>query len=155
MEYRYVGLTTAVTDGTVNTTGDGGFELFGYAAMNKLCADEFGDSARVATVEEALFRDDSDSREGWVAPGHTTVLVTIENRYVPVHTGVLHNGVAVGKTTTTPEFAQLEAACSGYRTIEQASQTGPISMPFGGINLAVCNTDHRVACAAPVSIPAR
>jgi hypothetical protein len=77
-EYRVVGVTTTVTDGSIETQDQFGDTLEGYAAMDRLCQDEVAPSARAATVREWQTSRTFPLPEGvehvWLDPGPAEVM---------------------------------------------------------------------------------
>ena len=148
VEWRYIGLTTFEDDGLFLFGG-----LFGVAAMNKVCAAEFGPGARAASLSEAYFRDDAavETRSGWVAPGGPMLLATDQSLAVffPIDAAA---GAQVGESFLSPGFAISQAYCARYRTGFGTVQGSRI-LANGAQVLGACNVTLPVSCSAPVAIP--
>lgn len=152
VEYRYLGLT--------NHADDGDFEfgnLKGLAAMNKACSSEFGFTARVATIAEALFRDDAatDARDGWLAPSGP---MTFGNaRFDSLSFGKFamdpETALRLGATVRFTGLALQSAFCVRYSAPDDFF-LAPVIESTGLVSTASCSTVKPVACSAPVAMPA-
>jgi len=154
VEYRYVGLASAdPTDGRIEVAGSN-TSLIGFAAMNKLCADDYGPAARVATINEAFFRDDSDQRDAWVVADGVDVYVSEftsgnPSKWAPVASST---GIRIGPIGAIP-FGLIQASQCFQYTQDSASFEGPVTRASGEIFIVGCDTIHPVACSAPTVIP--
>ena len=148
--WRYVGLTTFENDAAFLFVG-----LSGIAAMNAVCAAEFGPSARAATIAEAQFRTAStagsaEARLGWLVPGGPMIPArTTTDLYRPLDAAT---GGGVGFTQVSPHVALSLAHCSRY-TLNATSVGGSSVNRFGNQVVSSCNLILPVACSAPVAIP--
>jgi len=148
VEWRYIGLTTFEDDGQFLFGG-----LFGVAAMNKVCAAEFGPGARAASLSEAYFRDDAavETRSGWVAPGGPMLLAPNPPATLifPVDAAT---GARVGAGNASADFAIVLAYCARYSTGVPARR-GPAINRLGLNESTECSVTRPVSCSAPVAIP--
>ena len=147
-EWRYIGLTQFEDTGQFEFGG-----LNGVAAMNKVCAAEFGPGARAANIREAHFRDDEaqDARSGWLAPGEPMIVAGEGLFYtMDAATGAYINAYGLPVEETAVE----RAYCDRYQAANPAS-TGPLVDSNGVVGWTLCGQTLPVACSAPVSIPVR
>jgi len=152
VEYRYVGLTTGVTNGRIISGA-----LIGVPAMNAACADEFGAGARGATFTEALFwRDDgsTDPRFGWLAPGDPIkVVLDSQGMYMPIDATT--GWSSIGPPRDNPSSAYGGTFCHKYTNGTTATAQGPVILENGIATADQCTQTHPVACSAPFAIPVR
>ena len=146
VEWRYIGIT--------RYADNGGFEFegaWGVTAMHKVCAKEFGPSARAATITEAYFRPapDENTRDGWLVPGAQSS-ITIEAAGIQYsYPYDAASGEVVGDERDTAAETMARAHCQKY-TIEVGS--GPVTRPNGTMRVRSCRAVLPVACSAPVAI---
>jgi hypothetical protein len=152
VEYRYVGLTSAdPTSGRVTALGNSNTSLIGFAAMNKLCAEDYGPAARAATINEAFFRNDLDISDAWVvADGVDVYAIEFTVEGVPKKWAAVasSNGVSLGLPVGNPYSAIRFSQCGQYTT-DGLSMQGSITRQHGQIGVATCDTILPVACSAP------
>ncbi len=152
VEYRYIGLTTHVDDGDFEFGN-----LKGLAAMNKACSSEFGFTARVATITEALFRDDAitDTRDGWLAPSGpmTFGVEPFDFRRAGQFPIDQATGFRLGATVLGTTLAAQYAFCGRY-TAPEVFFIAPVIESTGLVATGSCSIAKPVACSAPVAMPA-
>ncbi len=148
VEYRYVGLTTVQDSGLFELDG-----LFGIAAMHKACANEYPGS-RAASIPEAYFRNDSDTRAAWLVPQGPMIVTTNSPIATSPYSAVdAITGISVGFVAGSGECetcALAFAYCSQYTS---NTGRGPISLGDGRVEDIVCSSTLPVACSAPVAVP--
>jgi len=150
VEYRYVGLTTVEDAGLFAFGG-----LFGIAAMNKACASEFPGS-RAASINEAYFRDDTDTRLAWVVPQGPMIAAT----NLPIATSPFSAVDAITGTLVgfVPGSGDCEACVLAFAYCSQYTSEagrGPVSTGDGRVVEGNCSFVLPVACSAPVAIRAQ
>jgi hypothetical protein len=146
VEYRYVGVTAHEDDGSFQYGG-----ALGMPAINKACADDFGEGARAATISEVSFRND-DGASAWVGSGNSPMVAAANGaEYIPIDTAT---GVAVGLRRNTEAIALLNSYCRRYETDEH-DLLGVTVTPGGGTLNTACQGIRPAACSAPTAIPVR
>ena len=147
VEWRYVGLTTDEDDGRFEFEG-----LVGVAAMNKMCAVEYGAGARAASIAEAYFRDDGllDDRLGWLAPAQPMMILKSQSQILVAVDAP--SGQHVGVSTESTREAARTAYCTRYQS-ESDVTLGPVIFPEGITGASNCISKRPAACSAPVAIP--
>ena len=152
VEYRYIGSTAATTDGKAIATTPSGSSLEGVAALNRMCAIEYGEGhpgVRAATQYEARMATDH------LPPTYAWVVAT---PLVPTQ-GIAGQWVAVDSTTggdashyyDSPDDAFYQANCRQY-TRDSALIWGPTLRADGRTRVLQCDNENAVACVAPVVI---
>jgi hypothetical protein len=145
VEYRAVGVTVATTVGRASATDVGGERIFGYSAMDKMCADEFGPGARAATSAEAGRRSFAVSGSSpWVVPTGTVRAIASGSEWSAIDEA----NHSVGFSSLGAGGAITSAACFKFQSVSP-QQGGPT------IDGAVsnCETSLPILCSAPVAVP--
>lgn len=146
VEWRVVGVSIYEDDGS--------FEfgtLLGVAAMNKVCRVDFGDSAKAATIQEAL-QADLNHVAAWVVPGNTPMVVEPFPQGLAAYdsaTGVLTGSGNVDSPADTIEYAY----CIRFAT-NNAKFVAPSIAQTGQVVYSSCNVVMPVACSKPVVLNA-
>ena len=151
VEYRYIGLTPGETAGGVTTVGSSGETLLGVSAMHRLCANAFGEGARAANIQEAYFRDDTDTRLAWLAPSGSIQIVEVaSSQFAAVDSAT---GLILGNSKAS-EFLAIQGAYCFQYVRSKSLFAAPVSSSNGLVNLAGCDNVLAVACSVPTQIPA-
>jgi hypothetical protein len=154
VEYRYVGLTDYEDAGTFRFGN-----LEGVGAMNKACADTFGAGARAATIAEAFYYEGDLSRQGWLVPGSSPIVVYANS--VGYNAVDAATGITVGPTRSSQDQSLLRSYCNQYHVSSFGGApvivfTRDSGTKYGGVDYTEeCGEERPAACSAPVSIPVR
>ena len=151
VEYRYIGVTTATTDGSAEATTPQSATLRGVAALHRMCAIEYGGQhpgARAATLSESRFATDPLPHEAaWVVASGVDVA---ENVALGARAYDIATGKGVGSTEAAASTAAGVSQCFGF--VNALSQfSGPVVDTNGTYQLRTCDVARPVACAAPIA----
>ncbi len=150
-EYRWVGLTTTTTDGSIQAEFGA---LQGHSAMHQMCVNEVALNARACFTSEIVRSvvQGSRIRTGWVIPtGHLL-------HYDPnAASGQGWFGQDTATGMTGASFANASDAsgsldCGGFLDNTSGETGGIVASPVGLLQTS-CAARHAIACCAPVTIP--
>jgi hypothetical protein len=159
-EYRIVGFTTAVTDGSVETTDASSLVVRGIVALNQMCKADFGRGARASFSNEQLAPNLIPSEApdpAWIRP--TSIRFTTEtlNSGTPGETGYVAYDTASGRSSsgifplpTSPFAASRRLSCNDWHSHDPFP--GLARRPSGFIISHFCTQAAPVTCSAAVRI---
>ena len=171
-EFRWVGFTTTVTDGDIDTVSPEG-PLSGHSAMNRLCAVEVASNARACTSAETAHSVmhapsvlPNQISGGWLIPVGITLIydpVGLPTDSPPIPGWLAYeNFSGQGPIIANPQMqhARREIGCDGFNAVANSSSGkgySGIAVRFIGdphfILALNCTAEIPIACCAPVEIP--
>ncbi len=146
-ERRWVGLTTTITDGSIQVQGGA---LQGYSAMHAFCASEVAPNARACVTSEivrSVVEGRRDER-GWVIPTSQVLHhdpAAEGGAWFSQDTATGIAGSSVGNASDAHKFL----SCGGFLD----NQASGIVANASGFLQASCGFRYAIACCAPVAIP--
>ena len=148
VEHRWVGLTTTMTDGSIES----GFGLLqGHSAMHSICANEVAPNVRACFTSEIVGSVVTGRLEaiGWVIPTgyalHRNPSATAGGEWFAQDTATGITGTTVGD----PSEAYRSLSCGGFLDDETS---GIVANASGFLQLS-CGSRHAISCCAPMAIP--
>lgn len=148
VEYRYIGTTTATTDGSAVSTTPSGANLSGVAALHRMCAIEYGEEhpgVRAASVSEATYATDPlPPVPAWVVATDLSA-VTAGSTWIAIDG---FTGRAASSNRASERSAVLSSNCGNYSTT-QFDLGGPVMLVDAQDGTRGCSETLPVACAAP------
>jgi hypothetical protein len=152
-EYRLVGVTTALTDGSAEAQSESGGSLRGFAAMDRICQLEYPDS-RMATIREwqtsQQFAFPDSTTFVWLDPGpQSLVLNPTASDWFAYST----NGRLVQPANgSSPGDVYFSTNCVNYKSSFSA-ETAFVGLEDKTVLQTFCNDAAPVACSALVAVP--
>lgn len=152
VEYRLVGVTSVLTDGSIETTTDDNVFIRGRHAANVLCRSDYGPQARAGTTEDLVRTPGPDAlfeESSWIQPINVIVLEAFGG-----YIGRDANSNPSGLILDNNQFdAYNNTSCSLWNSSNPDHRGYMLRSNKVSLLYSDCDSIMKISCAAPVVIP--